>query len=158
MFYECSSLSSLPDISKWNFKNVRDISNMFDGCLKLESLPNISMWNINDNVREIRFIFDGCLKLESLTDISELYKILLSLIESPKIYIQDIKGNLTEINCLINSTIKIIKDKIKDKKGIPQENQLLFYKKKLLEDEKTLEEYHIKKSSTIHILIKDKKN
>ena len=32
MFYEYSSLSSLPDISKWNTNNVTDMSGMFYGC------------------------------------------------------------------------------------------------------------------------------
>ena len=32
LFYECSSLSSLPDISKWNTKNVTDMSWMFYAC------------------------------------------------------------------------------------------------------------------------------
>ena len=29
MFYECSKLSSLPDISKWNTSNVKDMSYIF---------------------------------------------------------------------------------------------------------------------------------
>ena len=29
MFYECSLLSNLPDISKWNTSNVNDMSAMF---------------------------------------------------------------------------------------------------------------------------------
>ena len=32
MFRGCSSLSSLPDISKWNTSNVTNMSNMFSGC------------------------------------------------------------------------------------------------------------------------------
>ena len=32
MFYGCSSLSSLPDISKWNTNNVTDMSYMLSGC------------------------------------------------------------------------------------------------------------------------------
>ena len=32
MFKECSSLSSLPDISKWNTNNVTNMSYMFSGC------------------------------------------------------------------------------------------------------------------------------
>ena len=32
MLYECSSLSSLPDISKWNTDNVKDMRYMFYGC------------------------------------------------------------------------------------------------------------------------------
>ena len=47
MFYECKSLISLPDISKWNTSNVRDMNNLFDGCKSLISLPNISKWDIS---------------------------------------------------------------------------------------------------------------
>ena len=32
MFDGCSSLSSLPDISKWNTNNDTDMSFMFSGC------------------------------------------------------------------------------------------------------------------------------
>ena len=42
MFYECSSLSSLPDISKWNTNNITDMSNTFCWCKSLSSLPDIS--------------------------------------------------------------------------------------------------------------------
>jgi len=35
MFYDCSSLQSLPDISKWNTENVTDMSCMFDSCSSL---------------------------------------------------------------------------------------------------------------------------
>ena len=38
MFYNCSSLSSLPDISKWNTNNVNDMKCMFYGCSSLSSL------------------------------------------------------------------------------------------------------------------------
>ena len=45
MFYKCSSLSSLPDISNWNTNNITNMSNMFEGCSSLSSLPDISKWN-----------------------------------------------------------------------------------------------------------------
>ena len=44
MFDKYSSLSSLPDISKWNTNNV---NNMFNNCSSLTSLSDISNWNIN---------------------------------------------------------------------------------------------------------------
>jgi len=37
MFYECQSLLSLPDISKWNINNVTDMSHMFYECQTLSS-------------------------------------------------------------------------------------------------------------------------
>ena len=32
MFYNCESLKSLPDISKWNTSKVKEMSNMFYEC------------------------------------------------------------------------------------------------------------------------------
>ena len=36
MFSDCKSLESLPDISKWNIINVKDMSFMFSHCEKLK--------------------------------------------------------------------------------------------------------------------------
>ena len=41
MFFQSSSLESLPDIPKWYNRNVKDMSDMFCGCCSLESLPDI---------------------------------------------------------------------------------------------------------------------
>ena len=38
MFYGCSSLLSLPDISKWNTNNVTYMNYMFYGCALLSSV------------------------------------------------------------------------------------------------------------------------
>ena len=62
MFDECSSLSNLPDISKWNTNNVITMNYMFDECLSLLNLPDISKWNTN-NVNNMRYMFYGCSKL-----------------------------------------------------------------------------------------------
>ena len=45
MFCDCSSLQSLPDISKWDTKNVTNMSFMFYNCSSLQSLPDISKWD-----------------------------------------------------------------------------------------------------------------
>jgi len=58
MFYECSSLLSLPDISKWNTNKVTNISFMFSICSSLLSLPDISKWNTN-NVTNMSDMFFG---------------------------------------------------------------------------------------------------
>ena len=62
MFSGCSSVSSLPDISKWSTNNVTNMSYMFDGCLSLSSLPDISKWSIN-NVTNMSHIFNECSSL-----------------------------------------------------------------------------------------------
>ena len=55
MFYNCSSLKSLPDISKWNTNKVIDMSDMFYNCSSLKSLPDISKWNTK-NMTNMFFI------------------------------------------------------------------------------------------------------
>ncbi len=47
MFNGCSSLSFLPDISKWKIKNQIKIERIFDGCKSVISLPDISKCNNN---------------------------------------------------------------------------------------------------------------
>ena len=47
MFSCCFSLNSLPDISKWDTKNVTNMSCMFYNCYSLKSLPDISKWDLN---------------------------------------------------------------------------------------------------------------
>ena len=59
MFNECRSLSSIPDISKWNTNNVININYMFTECLSLSSIPDISKWNIN-NVINMSNMFYKC--------------------------------------------------------------------------------------------------
>ena len=70
MFNGCKSLSSLPDISKWNTNNITNMSFIFSGCSSLSSLPDISKWNTN-NVTNMNGMFYGCLLLSSLPDISK---------------------------------------------------------------------------------------
>ena len=69
MFYKCSSLQSLPDISKWDTKNVTNMSFMFSGCSSLQSLPDISKWDTK-NVTDMSWMFYNCGSLQSLPDIS----------------------------------------------------------------------------------------
>ena len=46
VFNGCSSLISLPDISKWETRYVINMSDLFSGCNSLISLPDISKWNM----------------------------------------------------------------------------------------------------------------
>ena len=59
MFYNCKSLNSLPDISKWNTNNVNNMSGMFFNCESLISMPDISKWN-TDNVNNLSGMFYNC--------------------------------------------------------------------------------------------------
>jgi len=70
LFYECSSLKELPDISKWNTNYVFDMSNLFYGCSSLIKLPDIVKWDMK-NVKDISSLFCSCSSLISLPDISK---------------------------------------------------------------------------------------
>ena len=52
MFGYCSSLQSLPDISKWNTEKVTNMSSMFYDCSSLKSLPDISKWKLNEDLKK----------------------------------------------------------------------------------------------------------
>ena len=69
MFYECSSLESISNISKWNTGDISNMEFMFYGCNSLKTLPDISKWNTN-NVTNLRYIFGECSSLVTLPDIS----------------------------------------------------------------------------------------
>ena len=71
MFYECSLLKNLPDISKWDTSKVRNMSNMFAKCSSLSLLPDISQWNIS-NVNNIRNMFNECKLLKIIPNIFNL--------------------------------------------------------------------------------------
>ena len=82
MFNNCKSLSSLPDISKWNTSNVENMSSIFNNCESLSSLPDISKWNMT-NVTNMSYSFTNCKSLSSLPDISKWNtSILLDMILS----------------------------------------------------------------------------
>ena len=51
MFYECSSLIALPDISKWNISNVKKMGGLFYNCSSLISLIDISIWDRKNVIR-----------------------------------------------------------------------------------------------------------
>ena len=70
LFYECSSLLFLPDISKWNLINVTEMIGTFYKCISLKSFPDISNWNIF-NIKDISFIFYCCSSLKLLPDVSK---------------------------------------------------------------------------------------
>ena len=46
LFPRCNSLISLPDISKWNHKNLEELSSIFPDCPSLLYIPDLSKWEI----------------------------------------------------------------------------------------------------------------
>ena len=59
MFFSCSKLKSIPDISIWNTENVKNMTGMFGNCFCLTSLPDINKWTISKKTK-IANMFRGC--------------------------------------------------------------------------------------------------
>ena len=94
MFYNCGSLLRLPDISRWNVRNVHDIKNIFSGCSSLIQLPNISNWKLGylyelhdfgeypNSLYEMSSMFENCvnsdISFNSLTTF-EQHKLLIKI-------------------------------------------------------------------------------
>ena len=70
IFSHCSSLLELPDISNWNTKNISDMNHLFYHCSSLSSLPDISKWDTG-NIKYMDNMFSSCSSLISLPDISK---------------------------------------------------------------------------------------
>ena len=70
IFFGCISLSSIPDISKWNIDNAKDMSFIFTKCTSLISLPDISKWNPK-NLKYLVSMFSDCLSLLNLPDLTK---------------------------------------------------------------------------------------
>ena len=99
-------------------------------------------------------MFDGCTKIQSLFDSYRIDNSNSPLDNFPKIHIKDVQGKTTSIYYFINDTIRNIKNRIKDKEGIPPELQILLLNNKQLEDNKFLKDYNIKKNTTLHLVLK----
>ena len=70
MFCDCSSLLFLPDISNWNTSKVEKFGEMFYGCTSLMFLPDISKWDTSNAIK-MDYMFKNCKSLLYLPDISK---------------------------------------------------------------------------------------
>ena len=70
MFYECSSLKEIFNLSNINTINIIDMSYMFYGCSKLSSIPDISKWDISQ-VKNLQGEFEKCKSLNNFPNISK---------------------------------------------------------------------------------------
>ena len=67
MFEECSSLISIPEITKWDMSNVNNINNMFSKCFSLISLPDITKLNFSNLENKQNLVSDDCFSLVNLS-------------------------------------------------------------------------------------------
>ena len=78
----------------------------------------------------------------------------LSLDAGMQLFVKNPIGKTITLEVMASHTIENVKAKIQDKEGIPQDQQVLVYSGKEVEDERTLRECNIRKEATLSLVLR----
>eukprot|EP01084_Bolivina_argentea_P152232 265592_1 len=133
----------------FNCKSSITIKNIKTQIEEKENIPCVQQKLIYGSIQLIdddKTLYDYNIRKQSILN-------LVVCGSSPLIFIKALAGQTFTLDFDGNYTIKNIKEKIEEKEGISWEKQKLIYVSKLLEDNKTLDDYSIMSESILYLVM-----